>query len=69
MTPVHITYLENGEKVHVSILGQFAHHFTGTTIYKIRREGESGWVGEDLYFERALLLLLNMRIEDSSNDN
>lgn len=64
MLPVRFVYLENTEKVYVSILGQFKHHFTGETIYRVRREGESGWVGEELYGEKNLINLLRLRVEE-----
>lgn len=48
MLPIRFTYLEpHDEKVYVSILDQIKHHFTGETIYKIRKEGERGWVSEN----------------------
>ena len=65
MLPVRFTYLEdNGEKVYLSILGRFKHHFTGKTFYKVRREGETGWLGEDFYSEDYVMLLLNKRVEE-----
>ena len=64
MLPVRFTYLENGEKVYVSILGQFKHHFTGKTIHKIRLEGESGWVNDYFYQEEYVQNLLKKRVEE-----
>lgn len=64
MLPVRFTYLENSEKVYASILGQFTHHFTGKTIYKIRLEGESGWINEYFYLEECVMNLLKKRVED-----
>lgn len=58
------TYLENGEKVYTTILEHFSHRFTGRIIYKIRREGESGWIGEEFYNQDALTCLLRMKVEE-----
>ena len=65
MLPIRFTYLEaHGEKVYTSILGQFKHHFTGEIIYKIRMEGERGWVSEHWCEERYVRPLLNRKVEE-----
>lgn len=65
LLPVRFTYLEaHGEKVYVSILGQFKHHFTGETVYKIRKEGERGWVSESWIEEKYIPGMLNRRVEE-----
>ena len=64
MLPVRFTYLENGEKVYVSIIANFTHRFTGKTVYKVRLEGESGWFDEHLYLEEVVKNLLKKRVEE-----
>lgn len=64
MLPVRFTYLENGEKVYVSLLGQFKHHFTGKTVWQVRLEGESGWFGEKFWLEEYVMNILKKRVED-----
>ena len=62
--PVRFIYLEDGEKVYASLIGQFKHHFTDKTVYRIRLEGESGWFAEYLYLEEVVANLLKKRIDE-----
>lgn len=64
MLPVRFTYLDGNEKVYLSILGQFKHHFTGKTYHKVRLEGENGWVEEFFYLEEVVMNLLKKRVKE-----
>lgn len=37
------------ERVYVTVHEKFRHHYTGEVHYRIREEGESGWVNEAIY--------------------
>lgn len=65
MLPIRFEYFDKEleELIYVSILTQFKHHFTGETIYKIREEGESGFVFEAYIAEDELLKLVEQRIQ------
>ena len=52
------------QKVHVTILENFKHHFTGETIYRIREEGEFGWVDEGFYCKESILEWLQTKVEE-----
>lgn len=66
MLPIRFEYFDQdlGQKVYVSVLYQFKHHFTGETMYKFRVEGQSGFVGEVFDSESELMKLLEQRIEN-----
>ena len=69
MLPIRFTYIDDTvypeEKVYVSILGQFDHHFTGETIYKLRLEGERGWFDEHFYRECYVKNMLKKKVEET----
>ena len=66
MTPIRFEYYDEfiKQKVYLSILGQFRHHYTGETIYRVRVEYQDGWVMEPLYSETDILKCLKHRVEE-----
>ena len=64
MIPSSFVYVENGMKIYMSIISQFRQHFTGKTVYRVRREGDTGWVHEEFYLEEYILLLLKNKVEE-----
>jgi hypothetical protein len=66
MTPIRFTYYDEAlkEKAYVSILGQFTHHFTGETIYRVRIEEANGWVMEPFLNETDIQEMLKNRVEE-----
>jgi hypothetical protein len=77
MLPIRFEYVNDiGTKVYLSILGELKHHYTGETIYHVREEGDSGWIGEgfrsqayvDSCLERSQLQALGERMSDGFTD-
>jgi hypothetical protein len=66
MTPIRFTYFDEdaGQKVYVSILGQFTHHFTRENMYHVRAEYSDGFVMEPIYDEAHIRELLKKRVEE-----
>ena len=53
-----------GQVIFVTILGQFKHHFTGETIYRVREEFERGPAYEAYYTEARMQIALANRIQE-----
>lgn len=67
MIPWYFVYVSeeyNKQKVYVTILSKFKHHFTGETMYRIHEEGEFGWVDEGFYGEETILEWLKLKVEE-----
>lgn len=70
MLPIRFEYLTDyypQERVYVSLLDRYKHHYTGETIYRVREEGESGWVTVNYYQEKILQLILKRKVEDTND--
>ncbi len=65
MIPVHFTYYSSmaQQKIYVTVLQQFVHHFTGETMYRVREEGEEGWAEDCTYTRGILLAMLDNKVE------
>lgn len=63
MLPLRFEYVVE-QRVYVSILQQFKHHYTGETIYRVRQEYENGYANESLYTENELRRMLALKVEE-----
>lgn len=66
MIPIKFEYTFGWERICVTILDQYKHHYTGETVIYIREEGESGWIHDHYVSEEELQRLLAMRVEDDA---
>ena len=66
MLPIKFTYMssEYEQKVHVTIIGQLKHHFTGLTLYRVMEEGQTGWVDNGYFLEEKIQEWLRARVEE-----
>ena len=66
MLPVRFEYVRDdfGNKVYLSILGQVEHHYTGETYYRVREEGEEGWIREGFRNQLYVNFCLKHRVEE-----
>lgn len=65
MLPIKFEYVNDvGSRVYLSILGELKHHYTGETIYRVREEGDSGWIVEGLRTKAHVDCLLRRSVED-----
>lgn len=66
MLPIKFTYYDEvaGQKVRLTILNRFQHHFTKENMCHVRSEYEDGFVMEPIYAENDIKDLLKFRIEE-----
>lgn len=69
MIPVKFEYIEqpneffDGERVFVTLLGRIKHYYTGEIMYRVRKEGTSGWITELYYSESDIRAMLKKKVE------
>lgn len=64
MLPIKFEYItECGEKAFLSILTQVTRHYPGERMFRIRTEGESGWIAEEIVVESYIRNCLKRRVE------
>lgn len=63
MLPIRFEYISDiREKVYLSVLRQVTHRYTGETIYRVREEGESGWITEGFRNQHYIAWCLAHRV-------
>lgn len=68
MTPLCFVYRPisiTGALHYVTVLGQFTHHFTGETFYRVRVESSLGTANETIYSEAYMQMALSHRVEET----
>ena len=66
MLPIKFVYYDEGaaEKVCLTILSRFQHHFTKESMCHVRAEYEDGFVMEPIFTENDIRDLLKKRVEE-----
>ena len=65
MIPLRFEYISkeyNGQRIYVSVLQQFKHHYHGHTVYRVRQESDAGWVDEGFFLAEHLLEWLETKV-------
>ena len=52
------------ERVYLTIIGQFKHHYTGQTMYRVREESSRGKATESIITEYRMNSRLSMRVKE-----
>lgn len=68
MIPIGFEYISNKygleRKVHISILRQFQHYYTGVTMLYVRKESSDGMMWEGFMPEEEYRRLLELRVKE-----
>lgn len=69
MTPLCFTYrpasFSTSGLIHVTILGEYKHHFTGEKMYRVREENQRYGMTHDCYYsESAMKRALALRVDE-----